>query len=211
MGRSEFEWILLIITLLAALAWASDLNKKLQDEHPESKPFFWGYYLSAGTVIGGVLYLCFSIVMIFAARRSQQEAYAFFAIFSVFQFFIGLQSIKRKRWALATLTIFSLNPLVWLINAIYLKNRWGEFSSTKEDIGRAVKVGEEKLDGITENMDKEQRISIFLSGFWLLSVVAFIAVFEPYGYRVDYWHAFKVAIFPPVIVTAGWFGYKKFV
>lgn len=32
--------------------------------------------------------------------------------------------LKYNKYAFLTSTIFSLNPLIWLINGIYLRNRW---------------------------------------------------------------------------------------
>jgi hypothetical protein len=34
----------------------------------------------------------------------------------------------RRHWAWVTLTIFSFNPLVWIINFVYLRKRWAEDS-----------------------------------------------------------------------------------
>jgi len=35
---------------------------------------------------------------------------------------------KRHHWAWITLTIVSFNPVVWIINSIYLWKRWAEGS-----------------------------------------------------------------------------------
>ena len=47
----------------------------------------------------------------------------YFTIIAVSGWFI----IQRKRWAWVVGTIASLNPLMWIINYIYGRNRWREF------------------------------------------------------------------------------------
>jgi hypothetical protein len=38
---------------------------------------------------------------------------------------------QRHHWAWITLTIFSFNPVAWIINFIYLRKRWAEdFAAT---------------------------------------------------------------------------------
>ena len=36
---------------------------------------------------------------------------------------------QRRRWAWIALTILSVNPIAWIINAIYLRRRWAEDSA----------------------------------------------------------------------------------
>lgn len=49
--------------------------------------------------------------------------------------------------------------------------------------------------------------------FWILGVGAYVLVFEPYGYMYssDYAHMFKIMLFPPVVLIAGYFAYEKLV
>ena len=46
------------------------------------------------------------------------------AIYAVLAWFFA----QRHRWAWLTLTIFSFNPVAWIINLIYLWKRWREDS-----------------------------------------------------------------------------------
>jgi hypothetical protein len=34
--------------------------------------------------------------------------------------------IKRSKVALILFTVISINPVIWIINFIYIKNRWDE-------------------------------------------------------------------------------------
>jgi len=40
---------------------------------------------------------------------------------------IGYLVINRNKIALVVLTVISINPIIWVINFFYLKNRWNEF------------------------------------------------------------------------------------
>jgi hypothetical protein len=64
-------------------------------------------------------------------RRSQIAATATVApritcglIYAVLPWFFA----QRRDWAWITLTIFSFNPIAWIINFIYLRRRWAEDS-----------------------------------------------------------------------------------
>lgn len=58
------------------------------------------------------------------------------------------------------------------------------------------------------------RLVVVAPVFWVLAVGAFVVVFEPYGFRMyssEYAHMFKVMFFPPVVLVAGYFAYKKLI
>lgn len=74
---------------------------------------WWGWWGSIGLVIGGL--------MIFAERDlSIYVKVLLFAINSVLMLFV----LFKNKYAFLISTILSLNPLIWIINGIYLKNRW---------------------------------------------------------------------------------------
>ena len=37
---------------------------------------------------------------------------------------LGVMILKLNKYAFLIMTVLSLNPIVWIINGIYLKNRW---------------------------------------------------------------------------------------
>src|SRR5262249_7822515 len=91
------------------------LNRRFRRRNAEMRPFRWGYYFSvvsflAGLALGGVMELGPLGVILCAV------------IYGGLAWFFA----QRHRWAWLTLTILSFNPLVWLINAIYLRKRWAE-------------------------------------------------------------------------------------
>jgi hypothetical protein len=52
------------------------------------------------------------------------------AIYGVLAWFFA----QRHHWAWITLTIFSFNPVAWIINFIYLRKRWSEDSVVTQTI-----------------------------------------------------------------------------
>ncbi|HVY23461.1 MAG TPA: hypothetical protein VG962_08935 [Steroidobacteraceae bacterium] len=57
------------------------------------------------------------------------------------------------------------------------------------------------------------RASIVFPLLWILCLGAYVALFNPYGYMTDdnYWHMFKVMLFPPVGVLVGALLYRKLI
>lgn len=115
--------------LLIGLPSAFVLNNRLLKEQPSVQPFKWGYYIS---VAGAIPYIFFTFALwwgvIFGSRDNKYEvlgmlimAMLLTAASSVFSYMI-----QRKKWAWVVGTILILNPVVWIINAIYIKNRWDE-------------------------------------------------------------------------------------
>lgn len=89
-----------------------------KDQHEAIKQaklgFTWWSVWGALGAFSSFLYLMFSIV--------NGE---YFVSFILFLFCIGAYFVlKKNKYAFLVLTICTLNPLLWLINGIYLKNRW---------------------------------------------------------------------------------------
>ncbi len=102
---------ILILPIIAAFA----LNRGFKRHDPNKKGYRWGYYFSIMSFIGGLILGAFleagAVGMILTGLIYGGLAW-FFA--------------RRQRWAWIALTILSLNPIAWIINAIYLRRRWRE-------------------------------------------------------------------------------------
>jgi NADPH:quinone reductase-like Zn-dependent oxidoreductase len=100
-----------ILVSIVPIALAIVLNRRFRRRHPDRKPYRWGYYFSivsavAGLVLGTILESVLVCGLIYAVLA------CFFAL--------------RHRWAWLALTVLSFNPIVWIINGIYLRKRWAE-------------------------------------------------------------------------------------
>lgn len=101
----------LILPIIAAFI----LNRRYKRYHPEAKPFRWGYYFTIMSIVAGVvigLFLEAGMIAVIVCGL----------IYAVLAWFFA----QRRHWAWITLTILSLNPIAWIINAIYLRKRWAE-------------------------------------------------------------------------------------
>jgi NADPH:quinone reductase-like Zn-dependent oxidoreductase len=100
-----------IVPIVAAFA----LNRRFRRRNPEKRSFRWGYWFSIQAVIAGLalgaLLESGAIALIFCGL-----------LYGVLAWFFA----KRHHWAWFALTILSFNPIVWIINALYLRRRWAE-------------------------------------------------------------------------------------
>jgi len=98
------------------------LNRQFRRRHPGYKPFRWGYYFSLMAFIGGLLLGIF--------LESTTAVIVCGIIYAVLAWFFA----QRHRWAWITLTIFSFNPVAWIVNFVYLRKRWAEDSAATASI-----------------------------------------------------------------------------
>ena len=112
-----------LLALIGPIIIALILNRRFRRDHPEKRPFRWGYYFSVMSffaVIGLCLLLdCGIICLIVCGVIYGVVAWAF---------------ARRRHWAWVALTVLSFNPIAWIINAIYLRKRWAEDSVARQAI-----------------------------------------------------------------------------
>jgi len=202
MNDDAIYWGTMIICLLISVPAAFSMNDSLHKKYPEVKPYAWGYYIGC---MGTLSWSAVGILQFIAASKtygSRSDTFIalgiIFLISAVAHFFI----IKRNKWAWIVGIIMQLNPILWIINGIYLKNRWAE-------------MGGLPIEGVSRKFAKASfgnRALIAGSGFWALVVLAFVFMFEPYGRYVsdsEWWQVAKIIVFPPVVVAIGYFLYNK--
>jgi drug/metabolite transporter (DMT)-like permease len=113
--------VIATIVLFAPFVCAQLLNKRLQKKHPEFKSFFWGYFSASAMllfqpfIVAGQLHNADLSVL----RISVALSFLITLPFSV-------MTLLRNRIAFILLTIITINPVMWIINGFYIKNRWNE-------------------------------------------------------------------------------------
>ncbi len=155
--------------------------------------------------MGTLSFGAFSIHAFLAASKTYGSQYdmfivwgTLFAISAVAHYFI----IKRNKWAWIIGGILELNPVLWVTNYMYLKNRWGEMSSLR-------------LTDTLSNVNKisfVSRVLIVGSIFWMLAALGFVFIFKPYGNYVselEWWQVAKIIVLPIVVTVVGYFLYSK--
>jgi hypothetical protein len=101
-----------IVPIGGALA----LNRRFRRRNSLKRSYRWGYYFSILSFIAGIGLL--GLVL----DSSVGAALACGLVYITLAWYFA----QRRHWAWVALTILSFNPVVWIINAIYLRKRWAE-------------------------------------------------------------------------------------
>jgi len=122
---NEYLVINLIVALPAFLL-ALWRDKKLRKSNPNAKGFKWGYFTGFRILFVAIVLIPFLILAALSGDLSGDEVIGFFFLVVVVLFIPGIFILCRHRWAWILYTICSLNPVLWIINGTYIKNRWKE-------------------------------------------------------------------------------------
>lgn len=118
--------VLLAVCLVVGVPTALVLEKRRAAANPEARTYAWGYYGGVcGLIAGSVGLLIIAAGLLAASDESANTigtGVLLVAAYGVPGYFV----IKRKRWAWIVHTLCTLNPILWLIDGIYGKNRWHE-------------------------------------------------------------------------------------
>jgi len=110
------------------------LAKKLDNKHlikqPDDRGYKWGYFQGITAIVWGVislLVLAIMFVMLGSKTFLDIEINTTYQsvgiVISIIYMFIGYAVCLRDRGHLIALSIFSLNPIIWVINYFYIKRR----------------------------------------------------------------------------------------
>ena len=207
----------IVIFVCFAISWWSSyqLEKNANQNHPDRKPYTWGYFTGVAALTTGAAY---SVISFYAASRTYrgEDILIAIGILSLIHSIAGYYVIKRKKVAWVVSTVLLLNPVGWIVNGIYAKNRWHEFEATKVSVDSAARDTEKATRNLfhgTENAYKN-RLLLFISLIWMVAVFAFVFIFDIYGSYIsssEWGQLLKIAIAPPLLLIAGYFGYLKYV
>jgi len=99
-----------------------------------------------------------------------------------------------------------------IFNYYYLKQRWHEMagqyafatSIPLTDTATPQNLSKFSFSDYIQSKTIEYRIALFGSVLWVLVVLCYVFLFDPYGYMTDddVFHMVKVILFPPSVV---WF------
>ena len=103
------------------------LDKRLAARLPHTRPYKWGFYLGCMNIIvcAPLALLLFGIAG-FGKTSDALLAGVVGGAWFLFHAVCGFYIIKRRRWAWVLGTVLSFNVLEWVINGIYVRNRWQE-------------------------------------------------------------------------------------
>ena len=202
MNDDAVFWAITIICLLISIPAAFTMNDSLHKKNPDLKPYAWGYYIGLMGALSGTSVGILQFVAASKTYGSRSDTLVLLGIFFLVTAVVHVFIIKRNKWAWIVGIILQLNPILWIINGIYLKNRWSEMS------GLSIEAVAHKFS----RSSFANRALFAGSAFWALVVLAFVFMFEPYGRYVsdsEWWQVVKIIVFPPVVLVAGYFLYVK--
>jgi hypothetical protein len=146
--RGGPEMIMIFVVIILPILLAVWLNKRLHVKQPNARPFIWGYWLGFG---------CF-LAPLFAMAQNDGSI-SFSLIAALLYVTIGVFVISRHRWALIAITIFSFNPIIWIANIFYIRNRWSEMKTPTQFQPHPPSIEDKnfpiKLDGVA--LDTQER------------------------------------------------------
>lgn len=202
MSDKLIYWGVAILCLAISLAVSFLMNASLHKKHPEVKSYVWGYFIGCvgmlSLTVTGVL-LIVDASNNYGIRSDKYEAFGIVALMAaIVHFFI----LKRSKWAFIIGTLIQLNPILWIINGLYLKNRWSELAG----------LPIEQVSNKFKNASSSTRVILVGSGLWALACVTLLFTLEPFGSYVtrrEWTLALTILVLPPVIIVAVYFLYSK--
>ena len=135
-GYSLMELLILavIIGLIVLIYFiAKKLNTNHKTQYPDHQDYKWGYFMGVGAMVYGTLYSLFYFFILISVSQGLQDIVILLALFSI-PVIPGYFACKKSKLAMIWLTIISFNPIIWIINYFYIKNRRGEFFEKEKRI-----------------------------------------------------------------------------
>ena len=138
MDKNVLYWGIVVICFVASIILCANMDEKLHKMKPDVLPYKWGYF------IGWMGLFSYGIVgIIFLLRASNtygyaSDRYADFAIHSIISAISHIFIIKRNKWGSIVGIVMQMNPILWIANGIYLKNRWAEMKGLPFNVEKGV-------------------------------------------------------------------------
>lgn len=106
---------------------AKKLNTNHRIQYPDHQDYKWGYFMGVGSIIFGVLYtLIYTFIDIISETITMVDFIIYIGLLLI-SAVIGYFTCKKSKQAVIWVTVFSLNPVIWIINFFYIKKRKDEF------------------------------------------------------------------------------------
>ncbi|MFS8182713.1 hypothetical protein ACMG4P_14300 [Pseudovibrio denitrificans] len=175
---SNFYLVMAVLSLVVGYFIGAKKNQNYQIEHPESESYTWGYtYAFSGIVFSIITIVHFLYIMNVRGYYYRVQDYAFLmSCYSAITLLPAVFAARRNPYGFVVQTLLSLNPLFWLVNYIYIKKRWLGLLPNRAD-GTLV----ERSYRWYRQLDYLQRTCLTGGIVWMIIVLAFFEIFEPFG------------------------------
>ena len=106
---------------------AKKLNTNHRVKYPNHQDYKWGYFMGVGSIIFSTLYvLVYTFIDIISETITIVDFIIYIGLILI-SVVIGYFTCKKSKQAIIWVTVFSLNPVIWIINFFYIKKRKDEF------------------------------------------------------------------------------------
>lgn len=124
----DIEYLIIIaVCVSVTIPIAYFKNRKFQFQNPEKMGYMWGYIQgTAPIVMSVILSIMFVIVYSDSGMLYITEPIQTALTIAFIRACLAYGVIKRNRWIFIIHTILSGNPILFIINGFYIKNRWTE-------------------------------------------------------------------------------------
>lgn len=139
MKPDEITAIYFVLALIFACPASLIWGEKRATKNPDKLPFKWGYFQGLCHIIG---FATAAMALNSLVNDKNDALLQFICLHGFISGITGIFMLRRNRWWWITGILFSLNPLYWIVNGIYLSNRWEEM----REEARAKKTARRKKD-----------------------------------------------------------------
>jgi len=134
MGIYELLYYLVGIGLIILIYFiAKNLNTNHRKKFLNHQDYVWGYFQGVGAMIFGTLYGLFYLYLLISLSAELLTIVIVSSLSSI-TVILGYLVCKKSKQAIIWATVFSLNPVLWIINFFYIKNRRGDFFEQEKQI-----------------------------------------------------------------------------
>tara|TARA_B100000795_G_scaffold49422_1_gene32456 strand:+ start:195 stop:599 length:405 start_codon:yes stop_codon:yes gene_type:complete len=134
MGIYELLYYLVVIGLIILIYFiAKNLNTNHRKKFLNHQDYVWGYFQGVGAMIFGTLYGLFYLYLLISLSAELLTIVIVSSLSSI-TVILGYLVCKKSKQAIIWATVFSLNPVLWIINFFYIKNRRGDFFEQEKQI-----------------------------------------------------------------------------
>lgn len=150
--------LFLVVIVIPSLILAKMTKGIMKRKHPECISFTWGYYLGYQGILTG-----FAMTIYFIDYMVNTYYSGFFdiltlVIFNILYIAINIRVLRRNRLAFIINTIFTFNPVIWIYNYIYIKDRQFIFQKTVKGEGLHIlkEVFSKSVSLVKKSINKQQ-------------------------------------------------------
>lgn len=117
-----YSWGIWFVFMIVCFVVAERMNDLLRQRNPGAESYTWGYFLGVGGTVSWLFFAGLSLILLVDAAPDA----GLFLLFGLVGAAMSFGLVLRNRWWSVLATLVTFNPIVYVVNIFYLKNRWSE-------------------------------------------------------------------------------------